>query len=214
MRGAGGRVRDEVLVRARAMADGSKRLTRKQRELEGKEGRVNMFTLTVGREIDNEIAEEAKKHYAAVLDAAAADSGYTVTEIGPYSRQLSQSPRFSDAYDEDVVYVFQNHASMEEGESVGPVTDVAERRSHVISCVKVEPLEPADITRRQFERRRKFFLQWQVRNSQQQAFTKAQLESRTGQHAAARGEGERMRTSALREPASSEQPEAACATRH
>ena len=72
----------------------------------------------------------------------------------------------------------QNHASMEEGESVGPVTDVAERRSHVISCVKVEPLEPADITRRQFERRRKFFLQWQVRNSQQQAFTKAQLESR------------------------------------
>jgi hypothetical protein len=154
------------------------KLTRKQRELEGKEGRVNMFTLTAGREIDNEIAEEAKKHYAAVLDAAAADSGYTVTELGPYSRQLSQSPRFTEAYDEDVVYVFQNHASMEEGESVGPVTDVAERRSHVISCVKVEPLEPADITRRQFERRRKFFLQWQVRNSQQQAFTKAQLESR------------------------------------
>jgi hypothetical protein len=36
----------------------------------------------------------------------------------------------------------------------------------------------ADITRREFERRRKFFLQWQVRNGQQQAFTKAALEAR------------------------------------
>ena len=43
------------------------KLTRKQQELEGKEGRVNMFGLTVGREIDNEVGAEAREHYAAVL---------------------------------------------------------------------------------------------------------------------------------------------------
>lgn len=154
------------------------KLDRKQRELEGKEGRVNMFGLTVTRQIDNEVAEEAKKHYGAVLETAAAESGYKVADFVPYPRALRERPRFSDAFDKTIVYVFENHADMEEGESAGPVTDAATRRSHVIACTKVEPMTAADVTRRQFERRRKFFLQWQVRNAQQQAFTKAALEKR------------------------------------
>jgi len=154
------------------------KLGRKQRELEGKEGRVKGFGLTVGREIDSDIAEEAKKYYAAVMDAAAEEAGYTVADIGPYPRALSQEPRFADAYDKATVYVFQNQSDMDEGESVGPVTDATERRSYVIACVKVEPMTPADVTRRHFERRRKFFLQWQLRNGQQQAFTRKMMESR------------------------------------
>lgn len=154
------------------------KLDRKQRELDGKKDRINMFGLTVGREIDNEVAEEAKKHYGDVLDAAAAECGYKVVEVGPHPRVLNQRPRFADAFDKTIVYVFQNHQDMDEGESAGPVTDMAERRSHVIACTKVVPMTAADITRRDFERRRKFFLQWQVRNGQQQAFTKAALEAR------------------------------------
>jgi len=151
---------------------------RKTKELESKDARVKMFEQSVEREIEIETAEEAKKHYAAILAAAATETGYTVQDIGPFTRELSARPRFADDYDKTIVYVFQNQSDMEEGDSVGPVADIAERRSHVITCTKVEPMTAEDVTRRDFERRRKFFVQWQLLKGQQQAFRKEVLEKR------------------------------------
>ena len=154
------------------------KLDRRQRELEAKESRVTMFGSQVDREILNETKAEAAKHYHEVLDAAAAEVGYTVTEFGPYPRNLTERPRFDKIYDKTVSYTFLHHAEMKAGEAVGPVTDQAERRSHVIVCTSVEPLTQADVTRREFEGMRKTFQFMQQRNGQQQAFTKEALEAR------------------------------------
>lgn len=154
------------------------KLDNKQRELEGKSFRVDMFGRQVEREITNEIQEEATKFYAEVLDDAAAEAGYTVTEFGPYPRFLTSRPRFDENYDETVVYTFLNHSDMEAGDAVGPVTDSAERRSHVITCESVAPLTADDITRREFESSRKVFIGMQKQNGLNQAFTKEALEAR------------------------------------
>lgn len=154
------------------------KLDRKQRELDGKTARVGMFEKQVDREIENEIKEESLKYYADIIDAAATEVGYTVTEFGPYPRSLTSRPRFDEDYDKAVVYTFLQHSDMDAGDAVGPVTDMAERRSHVIVCTSVEPMTSADVTRREFEQRRKIFLALQKRNGQQQAFTKEALEKR------------------------------------
>ena len=153
-------------------------LDRKEQELASKELRIARFGKQVGAEIDQEIGEEANKHYKDVLDAAAAEVGYTVSDFGPYTRELTSQPRFAEAYDPAVVYTFLNHSEMEIGEAVGPVTDSAERRSYVIVCSNVEPLTAADVTRREFERVRKVFLLMQQQNAIYQAFTAEALGAR------------------------------------
>ncbi|MFT6081593.1 MAG: hypothetical protein ACI8UD_001800 [Planctomycetota bacterium] len=162
----------------RATKEWQSKLDLKQRELDGKTPRIDMLGRQIEREITSEIQEEATKFYPEVLDAAAAEAGYTVTEFGPYPRFLTQRPRFDQNYNETVVYAFLNHADMEVGDAVGPVTDTAERRSHVITCTSVEPLTANDITRREFESSRKRFVTMQKENGQRQAFTKEALEAR------------------------------------
>lgn len=154
------------------------KLERKQRELEGKAQRVDMIGMQVEREIKGEIKEEATKFFAEVLDAAAAEVGYTVTEFGPFPRFLVQRPRFDEDYDETVVYTFMNHSEMQAGDAIGPVADGAERRSHVITCKSVVPLTADDLTRREFESIRKRFVGRQSGNGQSFAFTKEALEAR------------------------------------
>ncbi|MFT7534353.1 MAG: hypothetical protein ACI85K_000299 [Hyphomicrobiaceae bacterium] len=162
----------------RATKEWQSKLDLKQRELEGKTLRIDMLGRQIERKITSEIQAEATKFYPEVLDAAAAEAGYTVTEFGPYPRFLTQRPRFDQNYNETVVYAFLNHADMEVGDAVGPVTDTAERRSHVITCTSVEPLTANDITRREFESSRKRFVTMQKENGQRQAFTKEALEAR------------------------------------
>lgn len=154
------------------------KLDNKQRELGVKESRVTMFASQVDREILNETKKEATKHFPEVLGAAAAEVGYTVREFGPYPRNLTQRPRFDKIYDKTVSYTFLQHNEMKVGDAVGPVTDQAERRSHVIVCKSVEPLTVDDVTRREFEMKRKYFSRYQQGNGQSQAFTKAALEAR------------------------------------
>jgi len=154
------------------------KLDRKEKELQSKEMRVGVIGGQVDREIEAEIKEEAIKHYHEVVDAAAKEVGYTITSFGPYPRNLTQRPRFDNAFDPTVVFTFLQHSDMKQDEAVGPITDDAERRSHVIVCTGVEPLVAADITRREFQQMRKFFDKIQQRNGQQQAFTKDALEAR------------------------------------
>jgi len=155
-----------------------RKLDSKQRELGAKDTRVTGITSLIDREIENEIKEEATKSFAEVLDAAAAETGYTVTEFGPLPRFLTQRPRFDQDYDATVVYTFLQHGEMEAGDAVGPVTDIAERRSHVITCKSVVPLTAEDLTRREFESIRKPFGTRQNQNGQRLAFTKEALEAR------------------------------------
>lgn len=165
------------------------KLKRKTNELGTKESRVTFIGQQVDREISDEIAEEAKKHHAAVLAAAAAEAGYTVTDIGPLPRTVVSRPRFRDSFDKTIVYVFQNHGEMKEGESAGPVKDNAERRSHVIACTQVVPMTAADVTRREFEGRRQIIERLQAYNGINQAFT---IEALTDRYALTRPVGEQV----------------------
>jgi hypothetical protein len=139
--------------------------------------------LEVQKQIETDIATEAKKHHDEVLAEAAAKAGFTVDVVGPYSRELQNKPRFDKAYDPKVVYLFRNYAQSKAGESTGIVRDEAKRLWLVACCTKVEPLGPEDVDRRDFEQLRKgygFTSYASVRSmmAQSQAFTKAALEKR------------------------------------
>jgi hypothetical protein len=142
-----------------------------------------LFTADVQRAIDGEVAEAAKKHYGEVLEAAAAEAGFTVTSIGPFRRELQREPRFDKAFDATVVYLFRNQSELKEGESTGLLYDAASRRAHVAACTKVEPLTAADVKRRDFESLRTgdgavSFANTQAYMSYQQAFTRELIEQR------------------------------------
>lgn len=124
-------------------------------QLAKKDDRKKAIDEEVGKKIEQDIADEAKKHHAEVIAGAAADAGFTVADIGPLSRELAQKPRFDKNYDPTTVFLFQNHADMKAGESTGIVQDATNRRWLVASCTKVEPLTPADVDRREFESLRK-----------------------------------------------------------
>ncbi|MCK5941525.1 MAG: hypothetical protein KAI24_06115 [Planctomycetes bacterium] len=153
-------------------------LDAKKNELAGKDSKRKSVEALVDQDIKNEIGAEALKHYAAVLDAAAAELGYEVREIGPLPQKLSSRPRFEDSHDKVTRYVFRFQSEMEEGDAVGPIYDRSSRMSQVIVCTKVEPLTPADITRREFQRRRNNFATLQMYNVQATAFTPDALAER------------------------------------
>jgi len=161
-----------------------------QAQLAKKDDKKKEFDTEVGKQIEADIAVEAKKVHAEVLDAAAAEAGFTVAEIGPHPRELSSKPRFDKNYDNTVVFLFRSHAEMKAGESTGIVQDVTNRRWHVACCTKVEPLTAADVERRDFEQLRrgfgyfKSFASLQAMEAYGQAFTKKALETRYSYQAA------------------------------
>jgi len=152
-------------------------------ELEGKDGKRVSIDLEIGKKIETEIAEEAKKHYHEVIDAAAGEAGFTVADLGPYTRELSNRPRFDKAYDPTVVFLWRSHAKLKEHESTGVLQDQANRRWICAVCTKVEPLTVNDLTRREFEglRTGNGFLSFATLQSlvaYQQAFTADALQKR------------------------------------
>lgn len=151
-------------------------LTSKQTELKGKDGRKLSIESRVDREIDSEVRAEALKHYGAVLDAAAKETGFEVMEFGPLPRKLSSRPRFSKAYDKTTQYVYNMHNELEEGAATGPIYQ--DRSSHVIVCTSVAPLAVADVTRREFELLRKNFARRQMDSMLLAAFTQEELAAR------------------------------------
>jgi hypothetical protein len=152
-------------------------------QLAKKEERRKAIDQEVGKQIEQEIADEAKKHHADVLAGAAADAGFTVVELPPYSRELAQKPRFDKNFDPTVVFLFQNHSDMKAGESTGMVQDSTNRRWVVASCTKVEPLTAADVDRREFESLRKgygytSYASLRSMMALSQAFSRSALETR------------------------------------
>jgi hypothetical protein len=122
-----------------------------KRRLEGKVEQTKAFENEVTKLIEREIADEAKKVYGDVLDAAAAEAGFTVADWGPFSRELSQRPRFQKAFDPTIVYLWQTQSKAKKGDATGLLQDFANGRYHVAVCTQVAPLEPQDLTRREFE---------------------------------------------------------------
>ncbi len=160
-----------------------KKLDRLQADLAKKDEQRTTFDTEVGKAIDEEIATEAKKHYGEVLDAAAAEAGFTVTPVGPYPRDLSRHPRFDKAYDPTTVFLFRSHSEMAVGETTGVVQDATNRRWLVAVCDKVEPLQIGDVTRRDFESLRTgdglfSYATQQAYRACSQAFTVKALEAR------------------------------------
>jgi hypothetical protein len=154
------------------------KLDRNKSMKENKDKQVVRLERKVDVEITAEIKEEAKKHYQSVIDAAAAEAGYTVTEIGPYPRNLKSRPRFDYDYDPTIVYTYKNQSELEPGDAIGPVGDKAERRSYVIVCTNVEPITVDDVTRREFEFWNGDFISRQQQNAQSNAFTRDALKIR------------------------------------
>jgi hypothetical protein len=160
-----------------------KKLDALRTELEGKDGKRGVLDLEVGKAIEGEIVEEAKKHHRDVMDAAAAEAGFTVADHGPHSRELSSRPRFDKAYDSTVVFLFRNHGKLKENESTGVVQDQTNRRWVFAVCTKVEKLTLDDVTRRDFEGSRTgngyiSFATQQAYLCYRQAFTQDALEKR------------------------------------
>ncbi|MFN9757580.1 MAG: hypothetical protein ACK58X_14315 [Planctomycetota bacterium] len=124
----------------------------KRAELAQREARRTAFTSEVEAAITAEIATEAQKHYKDVLDAAAAEAGFAVADLGPLPRDLQErDPRFEKGNPPAVVYLWRNHAKLKEGEATGLIQDFAGRACYVAVCAKVEPLTAADVSRRDFE---------------------------------------------------------------
>jgi hypothetical protein len=156
-------------------------------ELGKKDARRAEFDAAVAKELEAEIAEEAKKYHHQVLAEAAAEAGFTVAEIGPHVRDLQNRPRFDKAFDPTVVFLFRDHSELKLDETTGLVRDDANRRWHVAVCTKVEPLTAADVTRREFEAMRTYggiysFATQQTYVGYGQAFTREALEKRYAFH--------------------------------
>ncbi len=159
-------------------------LEAKRSQLAQKEQQRTLFDSLVGKDIESEIATEAKKHYKDVLAAAADEVGFTVGPVGPYARDLQQhDPRFDKNHDATVVFLLRAHSQLKENEATDVVNDATNRRYHVAVCTKVEPLSPADVTRRDFELLRTgdgriAFASLQALFAYQQAFTVKAVETR------------------------------------
>ena len=178
---------DKVLAKAGLGQQATTAWTRKRTALQAELGlktqRVTEFTAEVGKAIDAEIADEAKKHHHAVLDAAAAEAGFTVADWGPHLRDLSREPRFDKAYDQTVVFLWRGNSELKVEESTGLLQDFANRRWHVAVASKVEPMTKADVTRRDFESLRTgdgraSYADQQVFAALGQAFTREAIEKR------------------------------------
>jgi uncharacterized protein YhaN len=152
-------------------------------QLAGKEQRRKDLDVEVGKDIETEIAAEAKKFYGQVLDEAAAEAGFTVTPIGPCLRDLQERPRFDKTNDPTVVYLFRNQSKIKLDETTDVLVDSTNRRMYVATCTKVEPAVAADVTRREFEALRTgsfgvSFADQQAAKAYEQAFTMKALEAR------------------------------------
>ncbi|MEO6595427.1 MAG: hypothetical protein ABIP94_11805, partial [Planctomycetota bacterium] len=152
-------------------------------QLAASESKRKEFETEIQKAIDTEIADEAKKHYKDVLDAAAAEAGWTVADVGPYQRDLQRKSRFDKAYDPAVVFLFRSHSELKDGESTGVLADPTARRYYAAVCAKVEPMVNDDVTRRDFEMLRTgngmfSFADLQAMVAYRQAFTHEALEKR------------------------------------
>ncbi|MCA8973494.1 MAG: hypothetical protein KDC98_02175 [Planctomycetes bacterium] len=145
----------ETRPETRARAEWEANLGTLQAMQAKKADRIVEFEKAVDVALEEEIAAEARKVHKDVLDEAAAEAGFTVTDVGPLPRDVQSRPRFDKRYDPTTVFLFRNHSELDEGEATGVVQDVTNRRWQAAFCAAVEPLTDSDVERREFEQVRK-----------------------------------------------------------
>lgn len=170
----------------RARNEWQQKLDSEKAQLAAKDAKRTEFEAKVKLAIETEIKDEAKKFYKDVLDAAAAEAGYTVANLGPFPRDISKGglwPRFDKAFPAPVVFLWRSQSELKEGETTGVLQDFTGRAYYVATCAKVEPLTLADVTRRQYESMRTgdgraSFATQQAFSAYAQAFTMKAIEAR------------------------------------
>src|SRR5262249_34393718 len=140
------------------------------------------FDTQVGTQIESEVKAEAKKKYAEVLDAAAQEAGFAVAVLPPYRRDIGDGrlePYFAKRFDRTVVFLWGGALpSLELGECTDRPEDTVERRWQMAAVEQVEPLQPSDIRRREFEEQRHDFAFTQMVEAMRQSFTLEALKDR------------------------------------
>lgn len=166
-----------------AHIDWQRKLDTLKAELAQKEAKVKAFETETDAAIASEVGDEAKKHHAEVLDAAAAEAGFKTVTTKPLWRKAKSRAHFDKSQDPLTVFLFTKHDEMKQGESTGVVQDQADRLWLVAVCDKVEPLTVEDITRREFEVGRSYrgvlsYAVNQAQNAFRFSFTPEALEAR------------------------------------
>jgi hypothetical protein len=171
----------------RAHQTWQRELAAQQAELDQKEAKRVEIAEAVAKELEDELKVEARKEYGAVLEAAAAEAGFTVSTYGPLRRDVTADvvePRWKYGKDETRKFVFQpgRASGLKEGESTDLMADETNRRWHLCVCLRVEPLTAADLTRKEFEVHRRYggrsFLESRVTDAVAQSFTLDALKTR------------------------------------
>ncbi|MGE3173150.1 MAG: hypothetical protein AB7O97_11045 [Planctomycetota bacterium] len=149
-------------------------------ELEAAEKRKLALTEEVNKELDAEIEAEAEKHYAAVLDQAAATAGFALSTVGPYRRDLSSAQPFAGKrFERTIEFLWGGMVNaLDAGEATDILEDGAEKRYQVAACTAVAPLTAADITRRDFAVVRNNFGAGRTQEAMQQSFELEALKER------------------------------------
>ncbi|MBL8753389.1 MAG: hypothetical protein JNK15_08825 [Planctomycetes bacterium] len=127
-------------------------LKQKEGQLATRDAQLKRFEAEVTKAIEVEVGDEAKKLYKDVLDQAAAEAGFTVSELPAYPRDLAErTPRFDKVFDPRTVYLMRSQSQLKVGDATTVLQDFTNRQYHVVVCTKAEPLGPGDVTRRDFE---------------------------------------------------------------
>ena len=148
-------------------------------ELENKDKKREEITEEVGEEMDEKIEEAAKEQFASVFKEAVGETEFTLSTLGPFDRQLSGVPLFRQRYDPTIVFLWNSYANnIDVGEVTEVLEDGMERRWQVAVCTEEEPYTLADISRREFEQRKRTFDVIQLMQTLNQSFTEDAFKDR------------------------------------
>ncbi|MHC4896352.1 MAG: hypothetical protein ACYTGW_04515 [Planctomycetota bacterium] len=123
-----------------------------QKKLEGAEDFRKKTAEELEAETKDEIKDIEKKQYKDVLAAAAKEGGFELVSVGPYTKQLEQTPRFDHDQSKLVQFLFERRElmDMKAGEATDILEDTTERRICLAVCTEVRKATSASITRRQW----------------------------------------------------------------
>ncbi|MHC5066685.1 MAG: hypothetical protein ACYTG5_22230, partial [Planctomycetota bacterium] len=132
--------------------------------------------------LDEDTAAEAKKAYKDVVDAAAAEVGFTVESLDPQPRNLRSKGAPAEIFPETVQFLFYNRSTDVDGLDEGDVSDLLEdltnRRYYMAVCTSVEEASIDDLTRRDLELGRRAAAQARLSQGMAQSFTEEALMER------------------------------------
>lgn len=135
-----------------------------------------------GEELEDEIEKEARKVYKDVLEAAIADTGFSIGDVGPYVEDLSSTPRFQHRFSEKVRFLWGNDEvrGLKADEVTDLLDDVTGRAKYMVVCKSRDKVTADDLTRREIHEARAALIRDRLTESMKQSFSLEALEERWG----------------------------------